>query len=577
VFELYDIRCDEPSFHTFSWGNEVRVYGEHVRDLVPGNNSASVSLTVPVFANTTVDVATVDMTSMPNNFDVSQTVDFHVSKLFQNGAFGPVHPKVDQVFTPPADCQLSFKVTNELLAKVSNLVITKGGVVVTPPPGGWSAGDVVTGAKGQTVDLHYKIVLAASGALTVTEQWATHCYEPCDHPFAQTTTVSRDAAEDPHVSFISDTLSNSITREVWADADLKIVDWYFQNLALVGFGHYKVLVPPSEKAYAQSKEVIHNNGPFTPVDVAKTITATVGTGCSVSYNVSGNETTINGSPPPAPGNEIEVTHGSIEVVWAINDLNMSVDFWQSELWNFQIDEHQWECLVQFDKELAGAQGHVRAPGGTARRYVTICADTDKDGVPDFCQGVRDNCPLVKNADQKDTDGDGVGDACDKVHKVEIKYCLKFGPAPVNISDDTGRYMWTICEIGNHGTLNEVVDISLDVSGVPAGCEEMLQQQILPGQARFTLPAGEQKFLLWRNRFECHDPADEGLHPLTVTACVDAEQQNVDHDGDTVAANDDLDGVDDNADSFVDNDPPEADPPADCETQIRNLIVHIPSP
>ena len=35
-------------------------------------------------------------------------------------------------------------------------------------------------------------------------------------------------------------------------------------------------------------------------------------------------------------------------------------------------------------------------------------DTDGDGVGDAC----DNCPLVKNADQKDSDGDGKGDACD---------------------------------------------------------------------------------------------------------------------------------------------------------------------
>ena len=36
------------------------------------------------------------------------------------------------------------------------------------------------------------------------------------------------------------------------------------------------------------------------------------------------------------------------------------------------------------------------------------ADPDYDGAP----GLRDNCPALANADQKDTDGDGDGDACD---------------------------------------------------------------------------------------------------------------------------------------------------------------------
>jgi hypothetical protein len=40
--------------------------------------------------------------------------------------------------------------------------------------------------------------------------------------------------------------------------------------------------------------------------------------------------------------------------------------------------------------------------------VTIAADTDRDGIPDF----SDNCTLVPNPDQRDTNGDGYGNLCD---------------------------------------------------------------------------------------------------------------------------------------------------------------------
>jgi hypothetical protein len=40
--------------------------------------------------------------------------------------------------------------------------------------------------------------------------------------------------------------------------------------------------------------------------------------------------------------------------------------------------------------------------------VWLSGDSDRDGVPDDV----DNCPFVKNSDQRDRDGDGVGDVCD---------------------------------------------------------------------------------------------------------------------------------------------------------------------
>jgi len=44
---------------------------------------------------------------------------------------------------------------------------------------------------------------------------------------------------------------------------------------------------------------------------------------------------------------------------------------------------------------------------TLQQALSISPDADGDGVPNL----KDNCPLVANADQLDSDHDGVGDAC----------------------------------------------------------------------------------------------------------------------------------------------------------------------
>lgn len=59
------------------------------------------------------------------------------------------------------------------------------------------------------------------------------------------------------------------------------------------------------------------------------------------------------------------------------------------------------------RHAAPAQPAPPAPDGTATgRW----ADTDFDG--DGFSNLRDDCPLVANADQADSDHDGLGDACD---------------------------------------------------------------------------------------------------------------------------------------------------------------------
>jgi hypothetical protein len=209
----------------------------------------------------------------------------------------------------------------------------------------------------------------------------------------------------------------------------------------------------------------------------------------------------------------------------------------------------------------------------------VARDTDGDGVYDNALGELDNCKLVPNPGQEDSNGNKTGDACDPDHDVMEKYITVLGPAAVNLSDDNGRYMWVIGEMGNASDVVEQVQISITItpsSPLPAGCEQDVQL-ILPGQASFLMLAGEQKFQVFRVRYECHSPATEQVLTLDIEKCIELlSSATHDDDLDGEIDEDDRDGVDDDADSEDGEDPPnpDDDPSNDCQSESKQLIIDL---
>ena len=495
--EPVNIHCTKPSNHQFVFSDEIiDILDSHVDDPNPDNNSASlvVNQVVTAVANVAMDNLIVNAPANVNvntNFNVS--VDAHV---FNYGPYGPVTGNVTVNLNVPADCT---KVPNG--SQVSN---------------------------GVNLPFNTNVI--------VTKNWLVNCSSPSNHDFNGSATVVPILplhVTDPN-TIGSNTNTNSDTTAVQKPQDKDITAANAQqepravDLDGVALTEDRLAADPGDANNDAANKTAVFAVPGTSYEFFARI-ATLAVTNTTAYNLNVTPSTGGCSALSAAVNLAEAA----ETAGTVNAIKAPV--------NATLPVATDVCTLTMTATLTanGGQHNTDSDQDLAVVNVLLCSDKDDDGVADPAASVAnqlcgppDNCPDDFNPGQEDTDKDGKGDVCDDTpnHDDGVKYCLKFGPAPINLTDHAGSYLWLLCEIGNFsGHDDEVVITSaaaLIISQLPNGCIEndavgIDPVLIIPGRTRFVLLEDEQKFILYRVNIECHNPAVQSVFPLTV-------QVNINH-------------------------------------------------
>ena len=484
----FDISCTATSTHEFTFTDELTLLTEHVADPVPANNTADTALSVNVWGYADLKVMDLGLLGLPAEIAISEDVPVTVEALLHNnGSATPASATYTLSLVAPADCTVDGQASKE---------------------------------ASDQIELPLSVDVPVSMAAVI------HCSEASLHEFDFSVVV--DVAKDPHL--VDPDLGNNVgaladSTIIIGSADVKITNWSGPDEIMWRAGNQVLIGPlaPLGSVDIHPDGSVHNNGPYGPVSV----------------NIL--ETAVSLDPLVC------------EIVGSVDEqhsMPVSVDL--SDGGDYTVNwlddpKPPYTCDVEIDLDVTLKDPHVVDPdtgNNSDTVAVEVVRDTDDDGIPDDgdfdgidadeCGGnpcdsgegledaCDDNCQDVYNPDQQDTDDDGQGDACDDTpwHDDTVKSLMVFGPAPINISDTMGRYMWIIAEIGNLTDHDDTVELNLTITPpVPDGCTEDIQQ-ILPGRDQFILMALEQKWVLFRVRYECHDPALPGIYPLDVELCID---------------------------------------------------------
>jgi len=407
----WDIHCYEPSTHTWRFDNLIVPVDPAIADLdleapcdpdVPstweaqcGNNTQHYDLVVDCVTTADLVAGNLTVTTVPPTeaavgelFDVKVSVD-----VTNNGPWGPVNGDVTFNLTVPGDC--------------------------TPTPTSQIVQDE-TLSLGTTVVSYtwVDISCTSTGPHSLNGGAAVALDDPTDH-----TTEGSPTDE-------SDTGSGSIA--ITDAADVQVLSWTFPD-DMPGIPGYQVRVMPGDGVdlTIDSTEVLHNDGPYTPVNV--------------DVDVSVSDADMDGS-----GVDCAITPNSPATV----DLLLQDSVNVQDVEQFDIDwvdavKPPYSCTFTFYKTVTidtSLDPNVGDPTPESpTRQVEAIRDTDGDTVVDrYATGdedgaglgscndgqdngpdgdtdiddadctleEEDNCQDVVNPGQEDVDNDGIGDACD---------------------------------------------------------------------------------------------------------------------------------------------------------------------
>jgi hypothetical protein len=342
--ETFTIHCTEPSTHgSFTFYNAVS--GPKDPDIsdpnMTNNTTHTHSPSVNAIGHSDMKVVAQYVENPPAEIALSEDVPIVLDKVIHNdGPWGPVDAVTTTTVTAPADCPVNPVVH---IQQFYNVPVS--------------------------VDILHN------------EPFTIHCSKLGTYTFTFADTVG---LKEPHVHDHGPG-TNTATTELIVDsvsqADVKIVSASFVD-------------PPAKLPYDTAMDItlhkhIRNDGPWAPVDIAITATATAPAGCTV----------VAKSVPSS-----------------ISAVPVGVDQVVNEVWTIRCTSEGLKTFG-FDNLIAVATPFVSDPyltNNISHRELVVSDDLDSgaDNDGDGVLNGGDNCALSYNPGQTDADGDGVGDACD---------------------------------------------------------------------------------------------------------------------------------------------------------------------